>query len=222
MLWLLAACHLPEEPSEDHSLEAFSISNADGLREAEGIAAVSADVSEGDWLLDVQGDSFRLHSASRADLSVLDGRELRVEIDDIFSSMDSARLLEGEIPVFVESIQGDGIEVFGRPVWGPGEEIGRGTIGGDLAVIFREVVLDADDGEVILMPGEPTAVTIDGTLYRATVIASYAIDTSGGGSLPECGPSDLLAIELFRVDEAVRETPLVRPSEFGVASNSCG
>lgn len=225
MLLLAALVACSETPLDDNSLEASAAAPVDEASwEAEGAATFAAGDAEGDWALTVDGVGFELHSASRAPLAELDGRTLRVEVDEVWGNGGaSARLLEAGEPVFVASI-GDGAEVFGRTVWSYGEAVGKGEVVNEADeptdVVFHETLVHADDGDVVLLPGEPTRVTIDGAVYRATVVASYKIEPQRGAA--KCGPGDMLSVELFRTDAAADEAALERPADRRSAMGGCG
>ena len=102
-----------------------------------------------------------------------------------------------------------------------GDPIGEGTMPvGDETdpVVFYDAVVHADGGDVVLMPGEPTALTIDGAVWRVTVTAAYRGDAQGS----RCGASDLLEVEALRTDAAVDEQPLTRPTAPREAFAFCG
>ncbi len=229
LIFALFACtELPfvgDYEMEDNSLEATGVQGStDGL-EAEGPASVAAEAAEGDWSIAVEGVEVVWHSASRADLSILDGRDLRLEVDENGGQVGDARLLEDGAPVLVASV-GDGAEVFGREVWTFGASIGGGVVVNEYdeatRVVFHEAVIHADDGDVVLLPGEPTPVVLDGATFRATVIAAYRIEPTGGDEQAGCGPSDLLSVELLRTETTVEEAPLTRPAERLAPMSSCG
>jgi hypothetical protein len=226
MIVLLAACTGDRPPMmDDNSLEATVAVSAEDVSEAEG-ATVATQGDDGDWALVVDGHPFDWHSASRAPLGDLDGRTLRIELDEVFGTLSGARVLEAGEPVLVSSIS-DGSEAFGEAKWGFGEAFGTGVVTNEYDestdVVFHDVVVHGDDGDVTLLPGEPTAIRIDGETWRTTVLAAYRIEVDrSGGAVAGCGPSDLLAVELMRLDGAADEPALSREQGRLAAIASCG
>lgn len=212
---------------DDNSLEAQELSGLDGGEEASGALAVTAEAEEGDWSLALGDRAIAYHSPSRADLSLLDGLDLRAEVLDSFYGSPGLSLWEGEELVFHVSNYSDGADLFGEARWEFGEELGQGEVVNDYdeatPVIFRQVVVHGDEGDQIVEPGEPVRVALDGVDYRLTVIAAYEIDIHYGPFEPQpgCGPSDMLTVELIRSPEDPGQR-ITRPPEARAAMASCG
>lgn len=207
-LYFMLACAM-----EDNSLEAAELSTADGSEtlEVSGTLSVSAGEEEGDWVLSVGEAGWSYHSPSHADLLALDEAEVSATVQVGYSGTPGFLLEDDTGPRFVQSHDG-GTSAFGRTVWTLGEVIGRGEIDTRIAgetqeVKFTDVVVETDDGEARILPGEPTRLTIDGQAWRVTVGAAYeAVNPRHA----KCGASDMLAIELLRT-EADPGGPLKRP-----------
>lgn len=223
-LVVLSAC-LPS--MDDNSRESFSIQpdQDEDVATLSGVVEVSGDVADGDWVITVEDRSWGVHSAARNDLSILSGEAL-----DLVSRIDAGPLPDLGVsgpdgPRFVASAAytEDGSTWFGRAVWAPGRDLGVGTVVNDWEeeedVTFVEVEVAADDGDVVLLPGEPASVRIDGAAWRVTVDLAYRrASTLFAG----CEAPDLLEIELLRTDEAAGPA-LVAPSwRTAPASGVCG
>lgn len=208
---------------DDNSLEAHSLTTDDAQLVTEATGSLSATAGEdGDWQLAIGDAHWSYHSPSNADLAEIAGQEVTVrvlgELDEALEISDA----DGVRFIATASVGEDGGSYFGRAVWRFGEALGKGVVTNaydeDIHVTFREVVLEADDGEVILLPGEPTTVTIDGKAWRATVIAAYEPDPEPHAG---CGTPDMLAIELVRT-EADPGPALTRRGRSAVPVGMCG
>lgn len=222
-LALVLACGSLAPAMEDNSLESASV-QGDGADEGtatlEGALAV-ADAGGGDWTVTVDGTALTVHSPSRADLSSLDGVEGTVTVARDLD-LSSVAISDADGVRFVSTVADDGSTWFGAPRWKRGEVLGRGDIVNEYdepnAVRFTDVVVSGDDGDVVLLPGEPASIAIGGATYRVTVVAAYeAINETGA----KCGMSDMLAIELVRTDEDAGD-PLVREKGFLPPMGGCG
>lgn len=208
---------------EDNSLEAASV-EGDGVSEGtailEGTLAV-ADLGGGDWSVTVGETALTIHSSSRADLSGLNGVEGSVTVERGLN-LNTVQIADAEGVRFVSTLRDDGSTWFGAPTWRRGAVIGRGDILNEYdepnAVRFTETVVAGDDGEVVLLPGEPTSVRIGGKAFRVTVLASYEAVNEARS---KCGMSDMLAIELVRTDADAGD-PLVREKGFVPPMEGCG
>lgn len=220
---LLPAC-LPQ--MQDNSLESHSLT--DGFDEVNldeaGALQVTAGAEEGDWTLQVGEQSLALHSPSRVDLSALDGDEVTLYAQETWGGGPNVVISdEAGVVYLVTGVVGfDGTDAFGEARWRFGEPIGHGEIINKYdehnRVTYMEAVIADDSGDVVALPGEPLAVHFDGVQYRLTVIAAYQPYTDPRMA---CGPSDMLSIELVRVDD-VDDTPLSRQGHFLAARAGCG
>lgn len=207
----LVAC-VPE--MEDNSLEAVQVSDVydEANVEASGPLAAAAGAGEGDWSLTVGEQAWSYHSPSHVDFAELDGVDVSASAAFSYTGSPSFTLTDGEGLRFVTTSDDDGARYFGRSLWKLGDVIGRGVIdehnGEQQEVRFTDVSVAADDGEVRVLPGEPTSLTIDGARWRLTVIAAYEPENPKHS---KCGAPDMLSVELVRTDVEPGE-PLVRPA----------
>lgn len=221
-LFGLSAC-VPE--MEDNSLEAASV---EGFTEESlgfsGTLAVTAGEAEGDWILEIDGSTFTYHSPSRADLSTLDGLDVKLKLWDAYEVSPSLLITDDEGVAFYSTADArSGGSQFSRYTWEFGETIGKGELpepyeGETLPVFFKEVIMHTDDGEIVLLPGEPTRVEHYGDSYRLTVTAAYEADNPVNA---KCGAPDVLAIELLRAEEVPSET-LTRSAAYEAPVGQCG
>lgn len=223
-LVLVAAC-LPTV--EDTSLEAFSAAPADSAApawEASGAFAATAGAEAGDWVVTVGAASWDYHSPSHVDFSALVGEDVEIVVSEEYDVLPTIRIDDavGVRYIASASVSEDGTSFFGHKVWAFGEILGKGTVVNEYdepgSVRFAEVVVTADDGEHILLAGEPAALTIDGAAWRVTVIAAFQPENAAG---MKCSAPDVLALELVRTDADPGE-PLIRPLEARGPSGSCG
>ena len=202
---------------DDNSLEAIQLDavSEDTSPGVSGILEVAAGDAAGDWSLAVDTTQLTYHSPSGVDFSALDGQTVTLTTwDDV--DTPAMVITDDEGPLFVEG--GDGTNAFGRAVWTWGDVIGVGTVGGEQDARFTDVVVDADGGEVRVLPGVPTTITLDGAPWRFTVIAAYEAINTGNS---KCGAPDMLAVELIRTD-ADPGQPLVRPAALRPPIGTCG
>lgn len=216
---------------EDNSLEAHEAVVTDEGEFTAAALGVVAGTEEGDWTLGLDELEVDYHSPSHADLSLLAGKALTLEVRSTWGGPNNVALWEGEEIVFFAGM-GDGSSQFGETRWDWGAELGKGQVTradvdeesgwGELDVIFHDVVVKADDGDVVALPGEPVSVVLDGVHFRLTVVAAYKIDRGPEWlSQAACGPSDVLLVELIRTEEDPGE-PLFRPSAARAPTAGCG
>lgn len=220
---LLPAC-TPE--MEDNSLESVQLTGIDeeGTTELTGQLAATAGADAGDWELSVGETSFNYHSPSHADLSAFAGTEVELLVEIGYTVPPTVVLSDADGVAFVSSSEAsfDGSSVFGRAVWTAGEVIGQGVIMNEYDepndVRFVEVLVTDDDGEQVVLPGEPTRITLDGVSYRFTVTTAYeAVDEAGA----KCGPPDILAVEVIRTEQDPGDF-LTRPDIYRAPMGMCG
>lgn len=220
---LLPAC-TPE--MEDNSLESVELQGVDdeGTTELSGTLSVAPGAKEGDWALRVGETALTYHSPSHADLSPFGGTDVELLVEIGYTVPPTVVLSDAEGVAFVSSSEAsfDGSSVFGRAVWTAGEVIGQGVIVNEYDepndVKFIEVLVTDDDGEQVVLPGEPTRITLDGVSYRFTVTTAYqAVDEAGA----KCGPPDILAVEVVRTEEDPGDF-LTRPDIYRAPMGMCG
>ncbi len=224
-LFLLPALLLACTPViEDNSLEGAEFSGGSEVAETfTGALAASAGAEEGDWSISVGDQSFELHSPSRADLSAFSG-EVSLTVGEAWDIAPSVLLEDASGVAYVasHSAEEDGSTAFGRSVWRFGEPIGHGVIVNEYdeenEVTFLEVEVTDDNGSQIVLPGEPAEITLDGVLYRFTVVAAYQPEQERRA---KCGPPDMLSVEIVRAEQPDL-TPLARPSSARAPMGSCG
>lgn len=209
---------------DDNSLEAVQVSEVydETPVEASGPLTATPGAGEGDWSLAVGDQVWSYHSPSRVDFAELDGVEVAASAAWSWTGSPSLSIDDAAGVRFLTTSEDDGTATFGRTVWKLGDVIGRGVIdehnGEQQEVRFTDVAVAADDGEVRLLPGEPTSVTIDGARWRLTVIAAYEPENPKNA---KCGAPDMLSVELVRTEREPGE-PLVRPSGRYAPLGTCG
>lgn len=206
----------------DNSLETPTVqASAEGA--VTGAYKATAKATAGDWLLTVGAAAVDLHSPSRADLSAISG-DVTLTVGESWSAPAPLSIADGGGLAYVVSSDAseDGTSFFGRAVWAMGETLGAGEVLNEYdeahGVDFKDVRVLADDGEWVLLPGEPAAITLDGQPWRVTVIAAYEAHEIAGA---KCQPADILSIELIRTSADPGE-PLSRPSTARAPSGMCG
>jgi hypothetical protein len=221
---LLAPACLPK--MDDNSIGTPGVVDfvGDGETQVEetGDLAVAPGDADGDWTFAIGKLNVTYHSPSRADLSILGGKSTLTIVPDIDGSLDAVVISDSDGVAFAASVYSgyDGRTFFGRSVWTLGDAIGKGTINSEGEaddVIFREVLLAADDGDLVLLPGEPTDATIEGSDYRVTVVAAFeTVDATNS----KCSAPDTLAIEVLRGVTA-EATPVARELDALSPIGSC-
>lgn len=189
--------------------------------------SVATGAEEGDWTLGAGEMSLAVHLPGHSDLSAFQGVEATVAIGALgVGALRSATLEDDAGLAFLLASSpddalvvahfGEGFVRFGE------EELGTGTTDASKHV-FHPAVFVTDSGEVSVAPGEPTVLSVGGTLFRVVVIASYASTDRPLAADEKCGgPQDLLTFEMLRVDAEAEEDLIVRPAEKEMASNGCG
>lgn len=198
----------------------------------DGVLAVSG--SDADWTIEVvqrgSEDSVTLatlqvHDPGRADLSVLDGFEGTVALmPDWFGEAWSVAALDGQGAAWFLDLGlhlDEAEAIFGQGFLRLGEEIGHDS-DETWDTSYRGLVLQADDGERVVEPGEVVEVVLGGVRYRFTAISAWVRQAQPDAALPGCPTAEeLLAYELVRVEEPVEEDVLVRPGGEPVATVGC-
>lgn len=219
---------------EDNSLESSTLSGDTGDGESgvevTGVLTATAGTEEGDWTLTIEQTTLSYHSPSHADLGSLSGETVTVATQPNYTSPPGLTISDASGPRFVEdpgtgwdgNPGEDGSTAFGHAVWARGDVIGKGAVlnhyDEEQDVRFTNVLVTDDAGEQTLLPGEPTALTIDGNPWRFTVIAAYLAVNAPN---LKCGSPDLLVVELLRTD-ADPGPALKRPTSLKSPVGSCG
>lgn len=112
-------------------------------------------------------------------------------------------------------------DAFGPGAVAAAREIGVEAIG-EWVVRTRTAWLRTDSGDVELLPGHPQEVIVGGNTFRATLVASYAVEPLFAGA-PPCGePPERIAYELVRVEPGAADLePLVRNPLIPAPLPSC-
>ncbi|MSQ00984.1 MAG: hypothetical protein EXR71_03700 [Myxococcales bacterium] len=233
--FLLACSSTPELESPaspevlDAQLEAFSVNH---LGEEPGVASGALSIEgEGADFNITAPIAFTVHSPAGTDLAAWVGTDVDVIADVAGSEADWTAtpgievsdvvglvwLAEpGVAPVFADARFGDGFATHGKEL---GEELR-----GNYIVTFTSVVFQTDEGEVEATAGAPVTLTLEGSSYRATVLAAYTTEEAPGAPQYDCmGKPPLLSYELVRVEAAVEWEPMRRPATLEVADiGGCG
>lgn len=107
-------------------------------------------------------------------------------------------------------------DLFGPGLVAPANPIGTDALVG-WAVHTRSAWMRTDQGDVELFPGEPQEVLLAQTPFRATLLASYAVEPQFVGPTGCTEPLERIAFELARVEaggadlEPILRNPLIPP-----------
>lgn len=184
-----------------------------------------------DWSLTItpaEGEPFSwtVHSPGAVDLSALsgEGRTLDLLSEEVFEER-SFVISDEHGPAYVADIGAnadDVAEVLGitAPTYGGA----MGTEEDDnFVTTYTSLVFATDDGEVELLPGDVTTVTLGGISWRITAIAAYTREIKEGAILPGCGfLVDMLSYEMLRVETVEADESRVRPDGLSAAKVGCG
>lgn len=114
-------------------------------------------------------------------------------------------------------------ERFGFGMIAPADDLGSVRTEDGWDVSISSYYLRADGGDVVLFPGEPQEVMLEGVTYRATILAGFTADRLAQGAAEECvGPNDRIAFELLQVEPgSVDPTPILRPESVPAPLAQC-
>lgn len=180
------------------------------------------------WTLRVDAQQVDIYTPTGADLSVLDGlagARVSLALDPITEER-SLRVTDtaGALYYLVEPVEAGALteEQFGLGLVAPANELGK-LQQGAYEVTLLSAWLRTDTGDVELLPGEPQAVTIEGTSFRAVLLSAFTTELTRDDAVICTGADSRLSIELARLADGASAdlTPLVRSEGSAPPVGSC-
>lgn len=193
--------------------------------EPTGLLAVSG--ADREWRLHLPGADVWVYSATQADLSSLDQREVNARLAQDSQGYTAMAVLDEEgLAWLVEPTDGALLtpELLGEDFIQFGQQVASSFVDADdYEITLYDAVIQTDDGPVTVTSGVVYAVTIGGLRYRFVLISAYQVATIPDGAYPLCGErQDMLSFELIRVDEEPAQRTISRKSAADWARAGCG
>lgn len=212
MLILLAcADEMKDTPADDRVLAQPSVSASEA-----GPWTGTLDLlqkSTNLWEVYVGDGVVTIDTPTGVDLAGLVGADVTLDIADGNAVVtDDA----GPLYVLATGTRDPAVDLFGAGVVSKGETLGTFYDMG-WQVDFASINFEHD----VVGPGSVDAVSIDGSVFRATTIAALTV-TRYSDAASKCGPADTLSYELLRVEQDVPAEDRTRPVDDEYARASCG
>lgn len=230
LLPLLAACDpgATKAPEQLEAVDAVFPDEPDaGLYE--GALAVEGGAQDFALTLSEPGGealSFQVHSPGAFDLAQLagEGRAVHLLGGGLFDR-HSVVVADEAGPLWVADLgdRADAVSVVigGRPVRAGAEVASERDQTWDWS--YTTLVVQTDEGEIELLPGEVETVTIGGVVWRFVAVAAYQRTPLPDAELTDCPVmEDMVAYEMLRVATVEAPTFVERPEGLGPAELGCG
>jgi hypothetical protein len=214
-------------------LEALSVepnSGSGAVAKTSGTLTVTG--ADRDYVLTLAGSGtplgIKVHTPGASPLAKLAADSMTIETTEGGFGGPSLFVADGAGPMYV-GVFGDGSGLadaearLGKGFVRRGDEVASET-DGTFVWSYRKAIFKTDSGDVSVDPGDVKTIVLNGTTWRAVVIASYETGTNPDATeLPGCGPESMLGFELFRLatPPAVVEAPRRRLSSATVAFAGC-
>lgn len=224
-----SVCLLPNDPAAD-TLESIDILLDDGFdpeqsgEVATGVLAVTGEAP--DWTLAVGEVTAGIHSSARSELAGLDGREVTLSIGADWSHAAVALHDSDGLVYLAEPTDGSLLTgtFLGDGFIRPGDRTADPFVDADdYEITFTTALVQTDEGERRVSPGEVHTLTLGGALYRFVLVGAYTADEIPGGEYMDCGGrQDMLSFELLRIALPADGGILTRPEGMDYARAGCG
>ena len=194
-----------------------------------GTLAVSG--ADQDWSLSItpavgEAFSWTVHSPAEVDLSTLAGEDRTLTLlSEVVFEERSFVLSDASGPAYIADIGENASDVASLLDTDPARfgEVLASDEDENFTSDYTTLIFPSDDGEVELMPGDVTTLSINGVSWRVTAIAAYDREMKEGGSFPGCPfIVDMLSYEMIRVETVEADEARVRPEGMSGAKVGCG
>lgn len=222
---------LPNNSLEGRQLEAavveadFTVDPSLGPWEESGLLRVSG--AERDWSLTLEGEeeawALEVHSPAVTDLSRFADAPLTLSVTPAGDGTPAGLALFDDTDL-VWALWGAQaneavVDRFGEEFVHHMQNVHRSEEDG-VERRWLTPVFPSDRGEVAIDAGSADDLSIDGLLWRVTVIAAYTEQSLEEGATSKCG-GGLVSLEIERVETETGPVRLERPADAEMAARSC-